>query len=72
MELLTFRLDAWETGIQRDPMMDSDGEDADLTCKLDYGKGFVIWYQTCEMRLTVERRLFILNRIRGREPTPGH
>jgi len=44
---------AWETGIQRDPMMDSDGEDADMTCKLDY-----------------ERRLFILNRIRGREPTP--
>ena len=29
--------DAWETGIQRDPMMDSDGEDADMTCKLDYG-----------------------------------
>jgi len=45
---------AWETGIQRDPMMDSDGEDADITCKLDY-----------------ERRLFILNRIRGREPTPN-
>lgn len=65
--------ETWNAIAHTDPFADSDEDEVDHRVKVDYGKNlsnFSVRRPRITHTIPSENRLYLLNRIRGKEPTP--
>lgn len=64
------RTDAWHVAASTDPLLDSDEELMDEHVRNDYSEFLELVHQTRSSMITVDQRIAVIARLRGRAPTP--